>query len=200
MPGVMFTEEAAARIVEAARIVLANRSILGGPPNAPGASPAEAFTARCTSATADGSGNYPAVITRYDAPTAAYVDYGACKLHMPNGEVAASGTNYPVTPAGTTSGGDALYLVGAVAGGGGGTGNVPPGAILFTSSISPPAGWLLCDGSTVSRTVYADLFAAVGIVWGAGDGSTTFRIPYSPGAGIPSGTGGTVDIYYHVKY
>jgi hypothetical protein len=37
--------------------------------------------------------------------------------------------------------------------------------------------WLLCDGSAVSRTEYADLFAAVGTTFGPGDGTTTFNLP-----------------------
>ena len=40
-----------------------------------------------------------------------------------------------------------------------------------------PVGWLLCDGQAISRTTYAALFAAIGITWGGGDGSTTFNIP-----------------------
>ncbi len=39
------------------------------------------------------------------------------------------------------------------------------------------SGWLLCDGSEISRTTYADLFAAIGITWGAGNGTTTFNLP-----------------------
>jgi microcystin-dependent protein len=40
-----------------------------------------------------------------------------------------------------------------------------------------PAGWLLCNGSAVSRTAYAALYAAIGTAYGAGDGSSTFAIP-----------------------
>jgi len=42
---------------------------------------------------------------------------------------------------------------------------------------SPPAGYLTCDGSAVSRTTYADLFTVIGTTYGAGDGSTTFNLP-----------------------
>ena len=42
---------------------------------------------------------------------------------------------------------------------------------------TPPTGWLICDGSAVSRTTYATLFAAIGTKWGTGDGSTTFNLP-----------------------
>jgi hypothetical protein len=40
-----------------------------------------------------------------------------------------------------------------------------------------PPGWLLCDGSEVSRTGYAELFAVIGITYGEGDGATTFNLP-----------------------
>lgn len=41
----------------------------------------------------------------------------------------------------------------------------------------PPDGTLICDGRQVSRGQYSDLFAAIGVRWGAGDGATTFNIP-----------------------
>ena len=40
-----------------------------------------------------------------------------------------------------------------------------------------PAGWLLCDGSEISRTEYANLYDVIGVCWGVGDGSTTFNLP-----------------------
>ena len=54
---------------------------------------------------------------------------------------------------------------------------IPPGATLDYAGPTPPVGWLLCDGSAVSRTTYAALFTAIGTTWGAGDGSTTFNLP-----------------------
>ncbi|MBD3643534.1 MAG: tail fiber protein [Alcanivorax sp.] len=42
---------------------------------------------------------------------------------------------------------------------------------------SLPRGWLVCDGSAVSRTTYAELFARYGTIYGNGDGSTTFNLP-----------------------
>lgn len=42
---------------------------------------------------------------------------------------------------------------------------------------SPPPGWLVCDGSIVSRSAHAALFAVIGTAYGAGDGSTTFGLP-----------------------
>ncbi len=44
-----------------------------------------------------------------------------------------------------------------------------------------PASRLACDGSAVSRTAYAALFAAVGVFYGPGDGVTTFNVPPLPG-------------------
>jgi len=55
---------------------------------------------------------------------------------------------------------------------------VPPGAVMpFANTLSSPSGWLLCDGSTYSRTTYANLFGAIGTTYGVGDGSTTFAVP-----------------------
>lgn len=55
--------------------------------------------------------------------------------------------------------------------------NVPPGAVMPYGGSSAPADWLLCDGTAVSRTTYASLYAIVGTTYGAGDGSTTFNLP-----------------------
>lgn len=59
---------------------------------------------------------------------------------------------------------------------GGGDG-VPSGVVSPYAGSSAPTGWLLCDGSAVSRTTYADLFAVIGTTYGPGDGSTTFNLP-----------------------
>ncbi|HEC12323.1 MAG TPA: hypothetical protein ENI80_03595 [Acidiferrobacteraceae bacterium] len=53
----------------------------------------------------------------------------------------------------------------------------PTGVMLQYAGTSAPAGWLLCDGSVVSRATYADLYAVTGDAFGAGDGSTTFGLP-----------------------
>lgn len=52
-----------------------------------------------------------------------------------------------------------------------------PGMIADHGGTTAPTGWLVCDGQAVSRTTYADLYAAIGTTWGAGDGSTTFNVP-----------------------
>jgi len=54
---------------------------------------------------------------------------------------------------------------------------LPAGAVSFFSMSYAPSGWLIADGSAVSRTAYAALFAAIGTTFGAGDGSTTFNLP-----------------------
>lgn len=51
------------------------------------------------------------------------------------------------------------------------------GEIKWFSGSSVPSGFLLCNGSTVSRTTYSALFEAIGTTWGEGDGSTTFALP-----------------------
>ena len=58
---------------------------------------------------------------------------------------------------------------------------IPAGTMRMFAGNTIPAGWLLCDGSAVSRTNYAKLFSAIGTTWGAGDGSTTFNLPNSIG-------------------
>lgn len=53
-----------------------------------------------------------------------------------------------------------------------------------TARATAPAGWLLCDGSAVSRTTYAALFAEIGTTYGAGNGTTTFNLPDWEGRGL----------------
>lgn len=53
----------------------------------------------------------------------------------------------------------------------------PAGAIMYFAQSTPPFGWLKANGAAVSRTVYANLFAAIGTTYGAGDGRTTFNLP-----------------------
>lgn len=60
---------------------------------------------------------------------------------------------------------------------GGGSGSNPAGSILMFGGASAPAGYLLCNGAAVSRSVYATLFGVVGTLYGPGDGSTTFNLP-----------------------
>lgn len=73
--------------------------------------------------------------------------------------------------------------------------DVLPGMILPYGGGSVPVGYLPCDGSAVSRTTYADLFAVIGTDYGPGDGSTTFNLPDCRGrviGGEGSALGGPV--------
>jgi microcystin-dependent protein len=54
---------------------------------------------------------------------------------------------------------------------------VPPGSIVDFAGAAAPSGWYFCDGSLKNRTMDAPLFAAIGTLYGAGDGSTTFGLP-----------------------
>jgi len=62
----------------------------------------------------------------------------------------------------------------------------PPGLIATYGGSTAPTGYLLCDGSAVSRTTYSALFTAIGTAYGAGDGSTTFNVPNLKGR-VPAG-------------
>jgi hypothetical protein len=82
----------------------------------------------------------------------------------PTAPTAAAGTS--TTQIATTA-----FVDTAVAAGG------APGAIIFFARNTAPTGWLKANGAVISRTTYADLFAAIGTTFGVGDGSTTFGIP-----------------------
>jgi microcystin-dependent protein len=81
---------------------------------------------------------------------------------------------------------------------------IPAGTITAYGGAAAPSGWLLCNGTNVSRTTYATLFAIIGTTFGVGDGSTTFGVPNlqqrfplgKAAAGTGStlgGTGGAID-------
>lgn len=53
----------------------------------------------------------------------------------------------------------------------------PAGSVVAFAGAVAPAGWLLCDGSAISRTTFSSLFAAIGTANGIGNGSTTFNLP-----------------------
>jgi microcystin-dependent protein len=54
---------------------------------------------------------------------------------------------------------------------------VPTGTVYAFAGQNAPTGYLFCDGSAVSRTTYANLFAVIGTTYGAGNGTTTFNLP-----------------------
>lgn len=58
---------------------------------------------------------------------------------------------------------------------------LPIGSMIPYGKATPPENWLVCDGSAVSRTTYAELFAVIGTSYGSGDGSTTFNLPNKKG-------------------
>ena len=64
--------------------------------------------------------------------------------------------------------------------------NTPVGLISMYSGTTAPTGWLICDGSAISRTTYATLFGVIGTTYGSGDGSTTFNLPNLKGK-VPVG-------------
>ena len=81
-------------------------------------------------------------------------------------------------------------------------GNAPnpinAGTIAYLGMSTAPTGWLKANGAAISRSTYADLFAAIGTTYGSGDGSTTFNIPdlrgefprgWDDGRGVDSGRG-----------
>ena len=70
---------------------------------------------------------------------------------------------------------------------------LPVGSVVEWTGTQTPQNWLLCDGREVSRTTYSELFAAIGTVWGAGDGSTSFNIPDYRDKFV-LGAGGEVDL------
>lgn len=68
----------------------------------------------------------------------------------------------------------------------------PVGAVLWRPISDVPSGYLIANGTAVSRTTYANLFAVYGTTFGTGDGSTTFNLPNLSGKFLlgrgPSGT------------
>ena len=71
--------------------------------------------------------------------------------------------------------------------------SVSSGFILPFGGGTAPSGWLECDGAAVSRSTYSDLFAIIGTIYGAGDGSTTFNLPDLQGRVIMGQGGSTAN-------
>ena len=65
---------------------------------------------------------------------------------------------------------------------------VPVGSMQAFAGSSAPTGWLLCNGTTASRTTYSNLYSVIGTTYGVGDGSTTFGLPDMRGR-VPMGAG-----------
>ena len=94
--------------------------------------------------------------------------------------VGVSGTSYVCNgPAGTN-------------GANGTDATAPSGAVVAFAGTTAPTGWHLCDGAALSRATYPSLFAVIGTLHGAGDGTTTFNVPDYRGRflrGVDGGTG-----------
>ena len=98
-------------------------------------------------------------------PQATEVAKGAIELATSAEVIAGTDTLRAVTPATLVAAAPSLGLA------------VPPGIINQFAGGVAPAGYLLCDGSAVDRTTYADLFAVISTTYGSGDGTTTFNLP-----------------------
>jgi microcystin-dependent protein len=55
--------------------------------------------------------------------------------------------------------------------------DLPAGTVHAFAGTTAPEGWAMCDGSEVSRTDYAALFAVISTTYGVGDGLDTFNLP-----------------------
>lgn len=76
------------------------------------------------------------------------------------------------------------------------SGAAPAGSVIYVAKSTAPTGYLKANGAAVSRTTYAALYAAIGTVFGVGNGSTTFNLPdlrgeflrgWDDGRGVDSG-------------
>lgn len=56
-------------------------------------------------------------------------------------------------------------------------GGVPTGVIAMYGAVTPPGGWLLCNGQAIGRTQFSALFNIISTTYGAGDGTSTFNLP-----------------------
>lgn len=100
------------------------------------------------------------------------------------GEITVNTTDWSIhVHDGTTPGGHKVSLM-------------PSGTVLMHAAQTAPDGFLICDGTAVSRTTYSDLFDSIGTTYGSGDGSTTFNLPdlrgefvrgWDNGRGVDSG-------------
>jgi len=67
--------------------------------------------------------------------------------------------------------------------------SIPTGSLMMWPTLSAPTGYLLCNGTAVSRTTYAALFAVIGTTFGVGDNTSTFNLPNYTNR-LPVGAGG----------
>ena len=114
---------------------------------------------------------YKATYRNWNSTTATYLVYSGSKYGWTIEEIASqqsetlfildeAGANTAPEPSGNTA-----------------PSSVPTGAVFHFAMLNAPEGYLVCDGSDVSREDYADLFTAIGTTFGAGNGVTTFNLP-----------------------
>lgn len=110
----------------------------------------------------------------------------------PAGPAGPAGADGAVGPAGPTGADGPVGPSGSSA---------PTGTIVMFGGAVAPAGWLLCDGSAVSRVTYSDLWGVLGTTFGSGDTVSTFnvpnledRIPLGPGSRALGNTGGAESV------
>jgi microcystin-dependent protein len=80
---------------------------------------------------------------------------------------------------------------------------LPPGMITPFGGTAAPTGWLLCNGTAVSRTTFADLFAVIGTSYGYGDGVSSFNLPDGRGMflrGVSGASGNDPDAASRTAY
>ena len=114
---------------------------------------------------------------------------GAAGMDGMNGADGARGAQGPAGPQGETgpqgpAGSDGADGADGILG-------MPSGMVSPYAGSTSPSGWLICNGSAVSRTTYSALFTAIGTTYGNGNGSTTFNIPDLRGrtiVGVNTGT------------
>lgn len=120
------------------------------------------------------STNTSAVTVEVDGLTAVAVVRNGDGAALSQGEIRADAfytirrdsSNYKLTSGTATAGSADVYAR-----------ITPVGTVIPWPTATIPAGWLECDGSDVSRTTYAELYAAIGTTYGVGNGTTTFNIP-----------------------
>lgn len=134
---------------------------------------------------------------------AAVLDFGipegpAATINVGTTTTGAPGSSASVVNSGTTS---AAVFDFTIPAGAAGVGN-PPGAIIAFGGTVLPSDYLWCDGSLVSKTTYAGLYAVLGVDRYGTDTATDFYLPdfrdrFARGANTISGNVGTTNVNSH---